>query len=453
MAITKIWSVKSRLDTSLNYIGNPEKTGLKPDIEAVEGAIKYIENKDKTENCSYVEAFNCSAANAFADMINTQKLFGKTGRKNGVLAYHLVQSFRDFETTPETAHQCGVELVNRLFADKYEVVLATHIDRDHLHNHIIINAVSFVDGSKYRRSFKDYFVDIRGISDEICREHCLSVIENPQNRGMHYAEWKALSSGKPTIRGQMRIELDGIIAQSKTMIHFFELLRKNGYQVRSGNRKYTAIKAPYSERYIRLKSLGDEYTEESINERIRAARSGIRLTPPSYQTKVFRIKGSLKSYRRKKLTGFMALYFHYLYFFKKIRRRQASKKTSAFMREEIIKFNRYQKQFHFLYDNGIETAEQLAEYKADREDKINVLKEKRRLLYTERKNTDEQEEISNKIAEINAELKTCRAAAGMCGAISEDARRISEKYKILCAISAEEMKKEDKRNEHKRRSR
>ena len=100
MAITKIWTVKSRLDLSLNYIANPEKTSIKPDIDAVEGVIKYIKNEDKTENCLYVKAYNCTTDKPYTDMIDTQDFFGKAGRKNAVIAYHLVQSFKDFETTP-----------------------------------------------------------------------------------------------------------------------------------------------------------------------------------------------------------------------------------------------------------------------------------------------------------------------------------------------------------------
>ena len=118
MAITKIWTVKSRLDSSLKYIANPDKTSIQPDIDAVEGVMKYIKNGDKTEQCKYVKAYNCTTDKAFSEMLETQELFGKSGRKNGVLAYHLVQSFKDFETTPEIAHRCGQELVERLFADK-----------------------------------------------------------------------------------------------------------------------------------------------------------------------------------------------------------------------------------------------------------------------------------------------------------------------------------------------
>ena len=128
MAITKIWSVKSRLDTSLNYISNPDKTSVKPDIDAREGVIKYIKNKDKTEQCKFVSAFGCSEDYAFSDMVATQMMFERNRRKNGVVAYHIVQSFKDFETTPEIAHKCGQELVKRLFEGKYECVLATQVD-------------------------------------------------------------------------------------------------------------------------------------------------------------------------------------------------------------------------------------------------------------------------------------------------------------------------------------
>ena len=246
MAITKIWTVKSRLDSSLNYIANPDKTSIKPDIDAVEGVIKYIKNEDKTENCLYVKAYNCTTDNPYADMIDTQEFFGKAGHKNAVLAYHLVQSFKDFETTPEIAHKCGLELAERLFADKYEVVVATHLDHAHLHNHLIINSVSYVDGYKYRNNFKDYFIDIRGISDQICRENCLSVIEHPQRRGMHYAEWLALKEGRPTIRGSIRRDIDEIIKCSYTMEQFWQNLKKRGFVIhRKGpNIKYTSIIAP-----------------------------------------------------------------------------------------------------------------------------------------------------------------------------------------------------------------
>lgn len=454
MAITKIWTVKSRLDASLKYIENPEKTDLKPDIDAVEGVMKYIKNGDKTEQCKYVKAYNCTTEKAYYEMLETQDFFGKSGRKNGVIAYHLVQSFKDFETTPEIAHKCGTELVERLFSDKYETVIATHLDHKHLHNHIIINAVSYIDGYKYRNNYKDYFHDIRGISDQICRESCLSVIEHPKRRGMHYAEWKALKEGKPTIRGQMRIELDEIIKCSYTMEQFWNNLKKRGFVIhRKGpNITHTSIIAPYAKHPMRLDNLGKGYSEAEILQRIIATRNGIITASPSEMPKKqYRYRGNLKNVKGKKLKGFVALYFRYLYLFKKIERRQTPQRVSFFMRDEVIKFERYQKQFKFLYSHNIETGNDLQKYQRDKESEIDVLIEKRKKLYEER-NDENYDEVKEKAGKINAELTELRKDVRMCKAIFKDSYKIAEK-KRQAEVLQKQADKEMSENEHKRRSR
>ena len=454
MAITKIWSVKSRLDTSLKYIANPDKTTLQPDIEAVEGVIKYIKNNDKTEQCKYVKAYNCTVDKAFSEMMETQEFFGKAGRKNSVLAYHLVQSFKDFETTPEIAHKCGLELAERLFADKYEVVVATHLDHEHLHNHIIINAVSYPDGYKYRNNFKDYFIDIRGISDQICRENCLSVIEHPKRRGMHYGEWLALKQGRPTIRGSIRRDIDEIIKCSYTMEQFWQNLKKRGFVVhRKGpNIKYTSIIAPNAKHPMRLDNLGEGYSEAEILERIIATRNGIITAAPSEMPKKqYKFRGSLKNVKGKKLKGFMALYFHYLYLFKKIQRKQTPQRVSFFMREEMIKFDRYQKQFKFLVSHNIETGEQLQKYQQSKEAEIDILITQRKKLYDER-NDENCDEVKEKAKAINTELNELRKEIRMCKAIFKDSYKIAEKKRQAMALQ-EQADKELMKDEHKRRSR
>lgn len=454
MAITKIWSVKSRLDTSLKYIANPDKTTLQPDIEAVEGVIKYIKNNDKTEQCKYVKAYNCTIDKAFSEMMETQEFFGKVGRKNSVLAYHLVQSFKDFETTPEIAHKCGLELAERLFADKYEVVVATHLDHKHLHNHLLINAVSYVDGSKYRNNFKDYFIDIRGISDAICRENCLSVIEHPKRRGMHYGEWLALKEGRPTIRGSIRRDIDEIIKCSYTMEQFWQNLKKRGFVVhRKGpNIKYTSIIAPNAKRPMRLDNLGEGYSESEILERIIATRNGIITAAPSEMPKKqYKFRGSLKNVKGKKLKGFMALYFHYLYLFKKIQRKQTPQRVSFFMREEMIKFDRYQKQFKFLFSHDIETGEQLQKYQQSKEAEIDILITQRKKLYDD-KTSENCDEVKEKAKAINTELNELRKEIRMCKAIFKDSYKIAEKQRQAMALQ-EQADKELMKDEHKRRSR
>jgi hypothetical protein len=452
MAITKIWSVKSRLDSTLNYIANPDKTALKPDIDAREGLIKYIKNENKTEQCKYVTAYGCSEETPFYDMLETQKRFERTHRKNGVVAYHIVQSFKKFETTPEIAHKCGRELVERLFQDKYECVIATHLDHDHLHNHIVINATSFVDGTKYKNKFKDYFVDIRGTSDRICIENCLSVIENPKHRGMHYGEWLAEKNGK-SIRQQVREELDEIIKCSYSMKEFWKILEDRGYQItrKGAQYKYTSFIPPCGKKRIRLDKLGNAYTEESILERIIANRNGIRVASPTELPKGFDFGKTYKNANKVKLKGFVALYYHYMYLFGVIKKKQVPQRVSFYMRDELIKFERYKRQFEFMYKNEIETGTQLSQYKKSKEERINELVEQRKVLY-ESKTEDNEQEIKEKAKFINDELRNLRKEVRMCNSIAIDSYKIAKKHNM-----AQEMIKqaemEEKANEHKRRGR
>lgn len=375
-------------------------------------------------------------------MRETQERFGKLG---GVLGYHIILSFKPGEVTPEEAFACGSEFVRRNLAQKYEVVLAEHINCEHLHCHIVFNSVSFIDGKKFRNSFKDYFGDIRGLADSICRKHGLSVI-NPQNKGLHYAEWKAQKSGKPTIRGQVRTELDEIIKISYTVKDFWRILKERGYTVhRKGeNIKYTSVIPPYGKKPLRLNNLGADYTEEAITERIRANRNGIKTVSTAASPKRYRVR-NLKTAKRKKLSGFVALYFRYLYLFKKIRRKQTPQRVSFFMREELTKFERYKKQFLFLFAHDIETPQQLAVYQKSREDEISERVLRRKNLYKESENC---EETKAKAAQINAELSALRREARLCKAIFEDAARIAEKKHQAEELEKDKEMKGCEKNKH-----
>lgn len=453
MAITKIWKVASSLSTSVNYIINPEKTGCSLNAEAVGDVEQYILDSKKTENAVYVRSYNCGTEKASKRMLDTQAKFGKDKSKCGVLAYHLVQSFKDFETTPEIAHKCGLELAERLFADKYEVIVATHLDQDHLHNHILFNAVSFVDGKKYRNNFKDYFRDIRGISDSICREYCLSVIDTPKHRGMHYGEWKAEQEGK-SIRQQVREELDSVIKSSYTMNEFWKILEDRGYKItRIGVQyKYTSFIPPFGAKRIRLDKLGKYYTEDAIKERVIANRNGIKLASPSELTKLgFDFGKTYSTANPKRLKGFIALYYHYLYLFGMIKKKQVPQRVSFFMRDELIKFDRYKKQFEFLYQNGIATGAQLMEYQKDKDNEINALIEKRKKLYASI-TAENGGVIKAEAKVINDELRKLRKDVKLCSAISRDSYKISHKKQYAQEL-INQAEKEMKENEHKRGSR
>lgn len=452
MAITKIWKVKNRLNRSIEYILNPDKTGTEFDSDSELSEEKYIINNKKTENVLYVRAYNCSIGEAAKRMLQTQERFGKDKMKRGVVAYHLVQSFKDFETTPEVAYKCGLELAERLFADKYEVVIATHIDHKHLHNHIIFNSVSFTDGRKYRNNFKDYFRDIRGISDQICKENCLSVITKPKHRGMHYGEWRAEKEGK-SIRQHVREELDEIIKSSYTMNEFWKILNERGYKVtrQSGRYKFASFIPPSGKKRIRLDKLGAQYTEEAIKERIRSARNGIRTAPPSKTDDIYDFTKKYKYMHPKKLKGFTALYYHYLYLFGIIKKKQTPQRVSFFMREELIKFDRYQKQFKFLYENRIEPVGELITYYRETESKISEIIEMKIEIYSHRTEKNDNE-VNAKIRIMNNKLRKLRNELCLCKNIYADSQLISRnRSRVSELIKQAEM--EESENEHKRRSR
>lgn len=430
MAATRIWSIKGRLDSVINYVTNPEKTDggryTDTELQALTDVIDYAEDGTKTHNKVYVSGINLSPDIARDQMVMTKLQFGKTDK---ILAYHGYQSFLPGEVTPDMAHEIGVKLAERLWGDRFQVLVTTHLDHEHIHNHFCLNSVSFVDGKKFRGGSKAYWI-MRAESDKICAEYGLSVIENP-GKGKNYAEWKAEQESRPTVRGQIKEEIDEIIKCSYTYEQFWKTLKQRGYEVKDTG-KYTALKPAFSQKYIRLKSLGANYSEESIKQRIIAARNGIRiLDKPATDYNAW-----FKKYEPTKLHGFKALYYHYLYLFGKIRKKETPQRISFYMRDELVKFERYQKQFHFLIDNDIETTEQLKTFKENAEIKISELVIQRSKLYGK---TDSIAEIKT----INAELRILRKNIRMSNNIFADAERIQIRYNRALELD-NEAKRQDR---------
>ena len=209
MAYTKIKAVKNHLQRCLDYAANPEKTERGGDLQ---NALAYTQNGDKTEYQLFVTGFHCDPANACEMMLRTKKRWGKDG-ENHVLAYHVIQSFAPGEVTPQQAHEIGCEFVRRAFADRYEVTVSTHLNTGTLHNHIVFNSVSFVDGKMFRNDFKGYFKGIRAVSDQLCRERGLSIIDSKQ-KGKAYIERQAEKEDKPTVRAMIRADVDKALARA-----------------------------------------------------------------------------------------------------------------------------------------------------------------------------------------------------------------------------------------------
>ena len=449
MAVTKVFAIKRRMDDRVKYAVNREKTAL-------DSKIVYATNPEKTEQVFFTDVLNCDSVDtAFQEMQSTKRRFGKT---DDVLGYHFIQSFAPGEVTPEQAHEIGMEFARRMFGKRYEVVIGTHLDKSHLHNHIVINSVSFVDGQKYHSSLESYYNEVRGTSDELCRENDLSVI-TPQGKGKHYGEWKAEQDGKPTVRSIIREDIDRIIGEAYTYQTFLLLLQRNGYEIKSGpNRKYTAVRPPGAKRFIRLDSLGDGYTEEAIKQRLMGQRSGAPQKPkqPVYHTKRYRVKGKLSRYPKRKITGFLALYFRYVYLLRGARRTKPSYWVAFPVRKEVIRLERYQKQFQYLMAQNITTPAQLAEQISNLEAEIAKLTEERKPLYGERRAAPDEEAKAQCTAEIDrhtASLREKRRELALCRRIQADIPQVREQVQEAQANQKNELRKEEQQHEYQRRNR
>lgn len=446
MAITKIIAIRDRLDKRVNYAVNGEKTTL-------DTGITYAENPEKTEQYFFTSAINCdSCETAYTEMQATKSRFGKKG---GVVGYHFIQSFAPGEVTPEQAHRIGVEFAQRLFGDRYEVVIGTHLDKSHLHNHVVVNSVSFVDGKKYHSSPGSYYFDVRGISDALCRENDLPTIA-PQGKGKHYAEWKAEQNGKPTIRSTIRADIDRIIGEAYTYETFLMFLRREGYVVQNRpDRKYVTVLPPGGKRAIRLDSLGDGYTEQDIRRRLATQREGSTLATHTFTHtgRRYRIKGRRPTGTQRKIKGFQALYLRYLYLLRGTHRKKHFRRVPFSVRQEIVRLDRYDRQFRYLWANGMTTAEDLEQRITVLEREIYDSEQQRKPLYRERRDAEDEAYKTQCSAEIDrqtAALREKRKELAMCRRILEDVPVVSQQVQQAEAERREEMKKEARKHEYQR---
>lgn len=383
MAYTKIINIKTRLDKAVNYILNPAKT----------------------EHGLYTGGFNCMPENAIAKMNNTKNAFNKKDKR---LGYHIIQSFEPGEVTPDVAFKIGSEYAMRYLSDKYEVIFSTHIDKDHIHNHIVWNSVSCIDGKKYHSDKNEYKDQIRKISDDICKENNLSVIDVGQNQSVnkHYAEWQAVKQGKITWRDVICVDIDTAIQNTMSWNFFLLWLKDGGYEIKQG--KYISLKCDGMERFVRLKTLGNGYTKKDICKRI-DNQNEIDVTVNMhtfYQ----------RSYRKpipEKYKGFQALVWHYVYLLGIVKRGKANFPISEQMKKDILHFDKITAQFKFLHKHDIKTHKGL-----------NLLKEK---TFADMQNLiDKRKSIpAENRKEINIEIRGLRRELKQIENIRNDIPRIN----------------------------
>ena len=258
MAVTKIKAIRGTLSKAIAYILNPEKTDEK----------------------LLVSSYGCASETAAREFEWTRKIAEQKGMNPvRIIARHVIQSFGIGEVTPELAHEIGKQFADEILGGKYEYVLTTHIDKDHVHNHLIFNAVDFVDYHAYK-SYKRIYYDMREISDRLCKENGLSVIPPSQNKGMGYKEYTEAKRGT-SWKQKLKQTIDWLVITAKDYDDFLRLMQEAGYEIKTG--KYISFRAEGQERFTRSKTIGENYTEERIKERIagRTPRRSRKQTTPN----------------------------------------------------------------------------------------------------------------------------------------------------------------------------
>ena len=292
MAVTGFWPVYRNLKATLDYADNPDKTTAPEYLdEDLYAALQYVENDDKTDRQVFVGGINCSKQNAYAEMIAVQRRFGLRGK---VVGYHGIQSFKEGEVTPEQAFEIGKETARKMWGDRHQVLVTVHLNTDNIHCHFVVNPVSFKDGTKFQNKIGDH-KELRRVSDQICREHGLSVLENSEfySKGKKKEYW-VHKAGRKTHRDYLREDMEYCLSFATNPREFESQLYALGYTLDPAR---FSVKAKHWERAVRLSSIG--FTKESVNEQLHQnAENRYRLFTleykPPYRPKKFPLEDELR---------------------------------------------------------------------------------------------------------------------------------------------------------------
>ncbi len=415
MAVTSLWAVRGNLGGVLNYAANPEKTDLTNLLRYATQQRKTVVQEEGAPVKQLVTGIHCATATARQEMQAVKKRFGK---EKGVIAYHGYQSFAPGECIPELAHEIGVKLARQLWGDRYQVLVATHLDREnHLHSHFVINTVSFVDGKKFYRSGQDYRA-MREASDALCREYGLSVIENPQpGKAKHYAEHRAEQQRKPTWRSLIKRDVDTALRQSMTERQFFHALQRMGYEVKVG--ADISVRPQGKERFFRLgRNLGESYTPTGIRRRLLEQSRPEREYRP--QPRKMKFHGQMKPAR--KATGFRALYYHYCYLLGIFPRnkRRLTRRVPPALREELLRGERFSQEVRLLSRYKIDTVEQLEAHQGKVKAVLDERISQRASLYRQfltvgvQSDPERKDRVKQEISTLTGQIKKLRKEIALC---------------------------------------
>ena len=452
MATTKIWDIRGRVDKLIRYVVNPEKTA---DLEyaaamhTIENVIEYDADSMKTEQHLFVTGVNCDENNAVNEFMGAKRLWKKTG---GIVAYQGYQSFAAGEVDAKTAHEIGVKLAKALWGDRFQVVVSTHCNTGHYHNHFALNSVSYTDGKRYYDN-KETYNRMRKESDRLCKEYGLSVIKSPKAKGKSYAEWKAEFEGRPTVRGTIREAIDIAVSGSGSRLEFLDAMDHMGFIIDQSG-KYPKIKHIGGERFVRFNSLGPGYSPEEIFERIRYNEYPEFPEVPPQESPQQIFDGQTE---RVAAMNYTAVYHCFVAALKITAERPSTNKKMCFLvREDQSKMRSYSDQLLMLSEHKIETKEQLSAYRASASaqipEVIKLRQDMRNALKRAVRAGDEAliSKTKYNIDIYTRQLKKLRREINACDAVSERMDSVREK---LARIESEKFRGKDRlKNEHISRS-
>lgn len=400
---------------------------IKNNLQAV---IKYAKNGEKTDNGILVTAVNCVPDTAYEQMELTKKSYHKEDKTQG---YHIIQSFKGNEVKPEKANQIGKELAENLWGDKYQVLVCTHINKDNVHNHIILNSVSFIDGKKYHNGNTEIAL-LREESDRLCNKYGLSIIETEKAQKEKFYREKRIEKFSRTDKkmNKIRNDIDKAIKSVKKYSDFKLALKAKGYEINDKGQYFT-VKSPYYSRSIRIdKVWGEEYSVLGIERRI---YNKAKELPPvaNFDEKYYK-----KSYTGPKINKFLLqtsslyrLYVHYLYLFKILPAKNQYKKQTPEYFKQKRENDRIFEEINFMARNYFKSIGEIREYQKECEDKLPELKSKRENLwrkYNKVVDSDEKSKIMQEIEKLTQRLDKIQAHKNECGRMIKRFEEIKEEY-------------------------
>ena len=437
MAVTKIKRIRGNPGDPLSYIGNPEKTRNRgfseADRQALADIIAYAADEKKTEKQYFTTGINCDVENAREQFNITKLSFNKTG---GIVCGHCMQSFDGYEVTPEEAHEIGVQMAKELWGDRFQIVVATHLNTNNVHNHIVFNSVSFVDGKRFHFCTEET-MRIRAVSDRICRERNLSIIEHPEGKRVPYSLYKMEKAGMPTRYNVARQALDEAISVSANMEEFKSELKKRGYLYQfNPRRKYWTVTPPGWTKAIRTDRLGDQYTREMIQQRVFSNDIGVRMQRMRNEcrsTNHYDLKRRIDKIMGR--SGLEKLYLRYCYELGYLPKyRQNPVRLHAVLKEELLKCDLYSEEAKFLAKYNISTEEDLEKkMKSMMEDYSSISAQRSELRQKLRRKmpVEEEAQCREKVRELTAELKNTRKELKLCRDIRERSGQVERNLETV----------------------